>query len=37
MQLAKFNNLLKNRVSMMIFDDKKVFYGGKIFDDLILI
>ena len=45
MQLVKFNNLLKNRILMvnflmnMIFFlmIKKVFDGGKILDDLILI
>ena len=29
MKLVKFNNLLKNS----IFDDKKISYGGKTFDD----
>ena len=38
MQLVKFNNLLKNRVSMMIFDDKKKYFMVvNILDDLILI
>ena len=44
MQLVKFNNLLKNRllVANFLMDiiflmNKKVFDGGKILDDLILI